>query len=177
MRRQVGFVVLVGALVAMPAVSCALVQPVPRQSFVGAPTAAGASAVVRVTKVSDGDTVHVLFGRRDERVRLIGVNTPEVSTYGGQGECFGARAAAYTTSRLLGTKVRLQFDVDPRDPYGRLLAYVYLGPELFNLALLRLGYANADPVPPDTRMASTFARAEADARASGVGRWSACPAD
>lgn len=133
--------------------------------------------MVRVTKVSDGDTVHVLLAGRDERVRLIGVNTPEVTAYGGQGECFGARSAAYTTSRLLGTRVRLEFDVDLRDPYGRLLAYVYLGPELFNLTLVRLGYANADPVPPDTSMAPTFARAEADARAAGAGRWSACPAD
>jgi micrococcal nuclease len=77
--------------------------------------------------------------------------------------------------RLSGRVVRLSFDVGRRDRYGRLLAYVYLGPELFNLTLVRLGYAVADPVPPDTAMAGTFASAEAGAKREGRGLWSACP--
>ena len=72
--------------------------------------------------------------------------------------------------------VKLAFDVDLRDRYGRLLAYVYLGPELFNLTLVQQGYARADPIPPDTRMAATFAQAEADAKQLGRGLWSACQA-
>jgi micrococcal nuclease len=139
----------------------------------GPPTVGG--VVVPVTRVVDGDTIHVTYQGHDDKVRLIGVDTPEVSWYGGQEGCFGAEAGRYTRSRLTGESVRLAFDVQLRDRYGRLLAYVHLGDELFNLSLVRLGYATADPVPPDTRMAERFARAEDDARAAGRGLWSACP--
>jgi micrococcal nuclease len=131
--------------------------------------------LVPVTKVTDGDTIHVTYRGQDERVRLIGVNTPEVDWYGGTAECFGADAGHYTTSRLRGASVRLTFDVDLRDKYGRLLAYVYVGSELFNLTLVQRGFAVADPVPPDTRMAGLFAAAEAQARSARLGLWSACP--
>ena len=140
-----------------------------------APTTA-AAAVVRVTKVTDGDTVHVAYLGSDERVRLIGVNTPEVDWYGGEAQCYGAEAGLYARRRLSGARIRLVVDVERRDRYGRLLAYVYLGRELFNLTLVRLGYARADPVPPDTRLAAVFQRAEDTARNAGAGLWSACPA-
>ena len=130
---------------------------------------------VPVTKVTDGDTIHVTYRGRDERVRLIGVDTPEVSWYGGKAECFGQEAGLYTRGRLNGRTVRLEFDADLRDRYGGLLAYVYVGDELFNLTLVRLGYAAADPVPPDTARATAFGDAEREARAAGRGRWSACP--
>jgi micrococcal nuclease len=129
-----------------------------------------------VTKVTDGDTLHVEYSGHDERVRLIGVDTPEVSWYGGRGECFGEEAGQYSRARLDGRSVRLQFDVDQRDRFGRLLAYVFVGDELFNLTLVRLGYATADPVAPDTARAADFAAAERHARAAGSGLWSACPA-
>ena len=134
------------------------------------------SSLVPVTKVTDGDTIHVNFLGVDERVRLIGIDTPEVPWYGGKGDCFGVEAGLYARSRLTKKSVRLSFDQARRDRYGRLLAYVYLGGELFNLTLVRLGYARSDPVPPDTAMAPEFAAAEREARAAGLGRWSACPA-
>ena len=140
-----------------------------------APTTA-AAAVVRVTKVTDGDTVHVAYLGSDERVRLIGVNTPEVDWYGGEAQCYGAEAGLYARRRLSGARIRLVVDVERRDRYGRLLAYVYLGRELFNLTLVRLGYARPDPVPPDTRLAAVFQRAEDTARNAGAGLWSTCPA-
>jgi micrococcal nuclease len=141
-----------------------------------APDAAtGPGVQAPVTRVTDGDTIHVTYQGGDERVRLIGVDTPEVSWYGGQAECFGSDAGLYTRRRLSGRSVGLVFDVDLHDRYGRLLAYVYVGAELFNLTLVRLGYATADPVPPDTRMAETFAAAETDARSAGRGLWAACP--
>ena len=133
------------------------------------------SAAVRVTKVTDGDTIHVSYEGSDERVRLIGVNTPEVDWYGGEAQCYGAEAGLYARRRLSGARVRLVFDVQRRDRYGRLLAYVYLGSEFFNLTLVRLGYARADPVPPDTRLATDFQRAQDTARHAGAGLWSACP--
>lgn len=126
-------------------------------------------------KVTDGDTLHVELQGHDQRVRLIGVDTPEVDWYGGQAECFGEEAGVYARRRLSGRSVGLVFDVDRYDRYGRLLAYVYLGHELFNLTLVREGYATADPVSPDTRMADAFARAEWVARAAGLGLWAACP--
>jgi micrococcal nuclease len=131
--------------------------------------------IVPVTKVSDGDTIHVTYQGRDERVRLIGVDTPEVSWYGGKAECFGEEAGLYTRGHLEGRSVRLAFDVDLRDRYDRLLAYVFVGDELFNLTLVRLGYAGADPVPPDTARAAAFGDAEREAKATGRGQWSACP--
>ena len=126
--------------------------------------------------MTDGDTVHVLSEGQDVRVRLIGVDTPEVGWYGGRPECFGAEAGLYTRRRLNGRRVRLVFDVDRFDRYGRTLAYVYVGQELFNLTLVQRGYARADPVPPDTRMADIFANAEHEASAAARGIWAACPA-
>ena len=128
-----------------------------------------------VTKVTDGDTIHVAYLGHDERVRLIGINTPEVPWYGGKGECYGVEAGLYARRRLSGKSVRLSFDVARRDRYGRLLAYVYLDDELFNLTLVRLGYATSDPVPPDTAMAPEFAAAERAARGMRAGLWKACP--
>jgi micrococcal nuclease len=139
-----------------------------------APSSGGGT--VPVLKVTDGDTIHVRYQGRDERVRLIGVNTPEVDWYGGEAQCFGDEAGRYAQGRLTDATVQLVFDVDLRDRYDRLLAYVYLGSELFNLTLVQQGYARADPVPPDTKMASLFAGAEAQARQAGRGLWSACPA-
>jgi micrococcal nuclease len=127
-----------------------------------------------VTRVTDGDTIHVTFQGHDERVRLIGIDSPEVPWYGGRGECFGVEAGLFARNRLSGRSVRLAFDVDRRDRYDRLLAYVYVKEELFNLTLVRLGYARADPVPPDTRMAAELAKAEGEAREAGRGLWSAC---
>src|SRR2546422_7518515 len=95
--------------------------------------------LVPVLKVSDGDTIHVRYQGRDERVRLIGVNTPEVSWYGGLAECFGEDAGKYTQGRLTGHSVEVVFDIELRDRYGRLLVYVYLGSELFNLTLVQQG--------------------------------------
>jgi micrococcal nuclease len=132
-------------------------------------------ATVPVLKVTDGDTIHVMFEGQDERVRLIGVDTPEVPWYGGEEECFGVAAGLYARQRLDGKRVRLEFDVERRDRYDRLLAYVYLGTELFNLTLVQQGYATAYPVRPDTKRADLFQRAEDDARTAGRGLWSACP--
>jgi micrococcal nuclease len=131
--------------------------------------------VVPVTKVTDGDTIRVTYRGTDEPVRLIGVDTPEVPWYGAEGECFGIEAGAYATQRLSARMVDLVFDEDVRDRFGRLLAYVYLGDELFNLTLVQMGFATAHSVAPNTSMASAFRTAQVQARAAGRGLWSACP--
>ena len=147
----------------------------------GAPSASSRSPpvgaeTVPVTKVTDGDTIHVTFHGADERVRLIGIDTPEVDWYGGAAECYGEEAGLYARRRLSGRTVALVFDSAPRDRYERLLAYVYVGGELINLTLVEQGFATADPVAPNTVMADVFTRAEREARAAGRGLWSACPA-
>jgi micrococcal nuclease len=129
---------------------------------------------VPVLKVTDGDTIHVLYQGQDERVRLIGIDTPEVPWYGGQEECFGVDAGLYARRRLDGERVRLEFGVDRRDRYDRLLAYVYLDEELFNLTLVRQGYATSQSVPPNVRFAAAFEAGEAEARIAKVGLWSSC---
>lgn len=76
-----------------------------------------------VTKVVDGDTIYVSLNGREERVRFIGVDTPESTR---EIEPYGKEAFAYTRGRLAGKQVYLELDVGERDKYGRLLAYVWL---------------------------------------------------
>lgn len=139
-----------------------------------------------VTSVSDGDTVHVKLGGRDERVRMIGVNTPEIShpDLGIREQPYGRQAAAYTRKRLLGKKVWLELDVQQRDKYGRLLAYVWLSPpasfsekeiraRMHNAELLLNGYAQVMTVPPNVKYADLFVKFQREAREKGKGLWGA----
>lgn len=136
--------------------------------------AEGAAVVVSVT---DGDTVRVRVHGAEEAVRLIGIDTPESHGPGGLRECFGAEAARRTAALLpAGTAVRLVRDVEPRDRYGRLLAYLYRdGDGLFvNLALAREGYAAALTLPPNVAHSSELVAAAAAARDAGAGLWGRC---
>jgi micrococcal nuclease len=132
------------------------------------------SSVVRVV---DGDTIVVRLGGVDERVRLIGIDTPESVDPRTPVECFGKEASDHTT-RLLpaGTAVRLVRDVEARDRYDRLLAYVYRvdDGEFVNLALAEDGYADVATYPPNVAHVEEFIAAVARARAEGRGLWSAC---
>jgi micrococcal nuclease len=121
-----------------------------------------------VTKNTDGDTLRLSgIGR----VRLIGVDTPEV--YGGV-ECYGHEASAFT-ERVLppGTPVRYRLGVDPRDRYGRALAYVWLRDgRFFNLMLVQRGYAQVLTIPPNVDYADRFREAQRRARQAERGLWS-----
>jgi len=123
-----------------------------------------------VTRNTDGDT---LWLSGIGKVRLIGINTPEVF---GRAECFGRAAAAFT-ARVLppGTHVRFRLGVDPRDRYGRALAYVYLGDgRMFNELLAERGYATALTIPPNVDYATRFVAAARRAREADRGLWRAC---
>lgn len=125
-----------------------------------------------VTRVVDGDTVDVtLAGGRAERVRLIGVDTPEV--YGGA-QPYGPEASAFTKAHLPGQTVQLQLDVEERDRYGRLLAYLYLfNGAMFNAVLADEGMARMATYPPNVRYVEVFRAIQSDAATSGRGLWAA----
>jgi micrococcal nuclease len=125
-----------------------------------------------VVRVVDGDTVHVRLGPRLERVRYIGINTPELH-HPQRGEEPGGRRAYEANRRLVqGQRVRLELDVQARDRYGRLLAYVWLGDTMVNAELLRLGLAQVMTVPPNVRHQALFLKLQREARESGRGLWS-----
>jgi micrococcal nuclease len=134
----------------------------------------GSASVVRVV---DGDTLVAKVSGAEERVRLIGIDTPETHGPGGLRECFGAEATEHLEGLLpRGTPITLVRDVDPRDRFGRLLAYVYRQhDDLFvNLAMARDGYAAVLTISPNVAHAEQFVAAAAEAREASKGLWSAC---
>jgi micrococcal nuclease len=130
----------------------------------------------RVTKIVDGDTIHVQIGGRREKIRYIGVDTPETHKPGTPVQCYGRAASAFNARLLAGRQVELRTDAETRDRYGRLLAYVYRRPDgLFvNAELVRRGFAMILTIPPNVAHAEEFLRLQRAARQAGRGLWSAC---
>ena len=135
-----------------------------------------AGDVGRVVKVVDGDTIHVQVGGAREKVRYIGVDTPETKHPSKGVECFGQKASDFNEQLVAGERVRLVRDVQERDRYGRLLAYVHrVRDGLFvNAELARRGYAHPLSIPPDVRHAERFAQLAREAREHDRGLWAAC---
>jgi micrococcal nuclease len=140
------------------------------------PGAAGpASGIeVPVADVVDGDTIEVLVDGQTEDVRYIGIDTPESVAPGEPVECYGLRASAANAELVEGENVRLEFDAERRDRYGRLLAYVYVDDLFVNAELLRRGFATTLTIPPNDSFADRFARLEQRAGNAGRGLWGAC---
>lgn len=139
-----------------------------------------------VTSVADGDTLHVKINGREEKVRLIGVNTPEIAhpDLGIKEQPYGKEAAAYTQKRLTGKQVYLELDVGERDKYGRILAYIWLEQpksdseaevraKMYNAELLLNGYARVMTVPPNVKYADMFVKFQREAKDAGKGLWGA----
>ena len=126
-----------------------------------------------VVRVVDGDTVVVRIGSRQETVRLIGVDTPETVHPTIGVEPGGPEASAFTRRMLPpGTRVTLELDVQERDRYGRLLAYLYLPDgRMLNEELLRQGMAQLMTVPPNVRYVERFTQLQREAREAGRGLW------
>ena len=140
----------------------------------GAEDGGPAAARAYVVRAVDGDTIEVRLGGRVEDVRLIGVDTPETVDPDEPVQCFGPRASRFEHRRVEHRRVRLVFGVERRDVYGRLLAYVYLGPLFVNAELLRRGLARTLAIAPNTRFASRFRRLEMAAALAGRGLWGMC---
>lgn len=155
---------------------------------VPAPPAGVLDGPWRVVRVVDGDTLEVRKGDTTEKVRLIGIDTPE--SYPGRkldrdvarsGQdaatimALGRQAKAFAESLVGGREVLLEADVEPRDRYGRRLAYVWVdgagGRTLVNHAIARAGFAETLTIAPNVRRADEFRAAVAAARAEGAGLW------
>jgi len=131
--------------------------------------------VATVTRVVDGDTAHVLFRGTDVTIRFIGVDTPETVAPGQPIECYGPESSRFTTRQLTGQVVRLEFDVDRIDPYGRTLAYLWMADgSMFNQTLVQRGFATVATYPPDTRYVARFESAQRSAKTADRGLWGAC---
>lgn len=129
---------------------------------------------VQVVKVVDGDTIDVLMQGVTERVRLIGIDTPESVKVGSPVECFAKEASAKTKQLLEGKMISMQKDVSERDKYGRLLRYVLLDGVFINRLLVREGYAQVLTYPPDVAYNGELLEAQQLARDEKLGLWSAC---
>lgn len=134
----------------------------------------------RVTSVSDGDTIRVVGVPPydfDERVRIIGVDTPEIAHDDEPAQCYGEEAKAFT-NQLWRHLVWLTFDRECFDHFDRALAYVHVGAgtgDFWERQLLRRGMGRTLTIPPNNSYAGMFANDESSAQASGAGLWSACP--
>lgn len=176
-KKEVKYLINI-ALLFTVAVSLFMMKVLPHKS----PAPPDKSGLYYVTKTIDGDTIKLSSG---DHVRLIGIDTPE-SRYNSKLERdvrrshkdmaliirMGKMASAFTRDLVQGKKVRLEFDVEKRDRYGRLLAYVYLEDGTFvNAKIIEEGYAQAMTIPPNVRFADLFVRLQKEARTKGRGLW------
>jgi micrococcal nuclease len=129
-----------------------------------------------VLRVIDGDTIAVRLDGRTERVRYIGIDTPESVKPGTPVQCFAKRASAANAALVAGRSVRLVGDAEQRDRYGRVLAYVYREPDgaFVNAQLVREGYARTLTIAPNVAHARELADLARAARQAHRGLWNAC---
>ena len=143
----------------------------------------GRTESARVVRVIDGDTIVIDRGRGEERVRYIGIDSPEVANdTNSPAEWMSRRAKQANADLVQGRMVILERDVSATDRFGRLLRYVWLQDEasptgwvLVNLVLVSQGYAEVTTYPPDVRYVDLYLEASGDAAGIGVGLWGAPP--
>ena len=121
------------------------------------------SKVINVKEVIDGDTIVLQSG---EHVRYIGIDTPE------KDQPFYQQAKERNQKLVEGKEVRIEFDVQRKDKYGRLLAYVYVGETFVNAELVRNGLANLYTVPPNVKHSDYFLKLQSEAKEKKLGIWS-----
>ncbi len=130
----------------------------------------------RVVEVIDGDTVDVLLNGKEERLRLIGMDTPETKDPRKPVQCFGKEASAQAAKLLTGQTVLLEEDPtqDTRDKYDRLLRYVWLPDgKLYNLEMIMGGFAHEYTYETPYKYQAVFKKEQAAARERGWGFWAA----
>lgn len=129
-------------------------------------------AQYEVLRVVDGDTIVINYNGNAEKVRLIGIDTPEsVHPDNSKNTKEGIKTSNYTKQRLAGKTVGIELDVQERDKYGRILAYVYVDGKMYNKELLELGYAKVATYPPNVKYVEEFTKIQEKAREDKVGLW------
>jgi micrococcal nuclease len=142
--------------------------------------------IIRVKRIVDGDTIQVSYHGKEENVRLIGIDAPE-SRPNKKGKmdaqrsgedlktilAMGKEATEYVKTLIKpGDTLGIEFDVQKRDKYGRLLGYVYLsGRKMLNEEIVRAGYAYLMTIPPNVKHQEMFSRAYREARENRRGLW------
>ena len=124
-----------------------------------------------VKRVIDGDTLEIESG---QKVRYIGIDTPELHDPRKPVGCFGEEAKSANSALVEGKDVRLEKDVSETDKFGRLLRYVYVGDVMVNEYLVRQGFAHVATFPPDVAHQSLLLQAQQEAHENLRGLWSAC---
>lgn len=152
-------------LILIAAVALARLGLLPSQS------AAGGDSGIKVVRVVDGDTIHVLIGGRDHTVRYIGIDTPETVDPRRPVQPFGKEATERNRQLVEGKTVTLEKDVSETDRFGRLLRYVYVDGRMVNATLVEEGYARAVSYPPDVKHQELLRRLEREAREARRGLW------
>ncbi|TMF08018.1 MAG: nuclease [Chloroflexi bacterium] len=125
----------------------------------------------KVTRVVDGDTIHVEIEGKDYRLRYLGMDTPETVDPRRPVGCFGEEARDRNRQFVDGRMVGLERDVSETDSFGRLLRYVWVEDRMINAALVEEGYALASTYPPDVRYSGLFASLQVQAREGQRGLW------
>lgn len=136
----------------------------------------GPTNKVIVSRVIDGDTIELSTG---ERVRYIGVDSPEIDYKGGDNDCYALKVKKINIQLVEGKEIIMEKDISNRDRYNRLLRYVYVknkqGKEIFiNKYLVKNGYAQIATYPPDVKYVEQFKQAQTWARENQKGLWLAC---
>jgi len=160
-------------MVALMVLAAACDERESRSSAEPAPEPASGQAIeAPVLRVVDGDTIRVRYEGESQRVRYIGMNTPEVNHPERGAEPYGREATEANRRLVEGETVRLVFDAEQRDRYGRLLAYVHRQDGTFvNAKLVEKGYAQVMTVPPNVRHQELFLQLEREARRAERGLW------
>ena len=136
------------------------------------PTEKPGKQTYKVLKVVDGDTIQIDYNGTKEKVRLIGIDTPEsVHPDETKNNENGKIASEYTKSLLTDKSVKIELDVQERDKYGRILAYVYLDGKMINKKLLEDGYAQVATFPPNVKYVDEFIEIEKEAKKAKRGLW------
>ena len=121
------------------------------------------SKVVKVKEVIDGDTVILESG---EHLRYIGIDTPE------REQPFYQEAKELNQKLVEGKEIRIEWDVQKKDKYGRLLGYVYVGNRFVNAEMIKSGLANLYTVPPNVKHTDYFLKLQNEAKEKKLGIWS-----
>lgn len=135
---------------------------------------ADAEGPYKVTRVTDGDTIHVDVGGKNTTIRTLGDDTPETHDPRKPVQCYGPEASAAAKALLTGKQVYLEYDTTQgrTDKYGRTLAYVWVGGSIYEATMLREGYAHEYTYDKPYRRQAQFRIAQTQAKTAGRGLWS-----